>query len=122
MKVQHLSAEVCGVLVKAEISGADIVNIVSDFRGRTTASIKKYCQLIGRDKYKLVIYNKKLGLICSAFFSSKKVCMTKFWEELRYFARNNPPADLFDDGADSPTRGEFDLNNHEHNKADWEFS
>ena len=127
MKVQHLSVDVCGVLVKAEMSGKDIVNIVSDFRGRTTASIQKYHRLFKQAPYKLEIYNADLGLIFSDFLSSKQACLSRFWEELRHAARSlaaqidtsEAPADLFDDGADSPTREDYELSQHEADKANW---
>ena len=125
--VKFISAEVEGVLVKAEMSGSDIVNIVSDFRGRTTASIQKYHRQFKLPSYKLEIYNPDLGLIFSDFLSSKQACLSRFWEELRHAARTlaaqidtaQPPADLFADGADSPTRGDFELNNYEYDKANW---
>jgi hypothetical protein len=117
MKVQYLSADVCGVLVKAEMSGKDIVNIEADFRGRTTASIQKYHRpFIKNSSYKLEIYNKDLGLICSDFFASKQACVNQFWEDLRHVARNTPPADLFEE---KPTRADHELNNHEHDKCYW---
>jgi hypothetical protein len=118
MKVQHSSADVCGVLVKAEISGAKIVNIISDFRGRTTASIQK-CEglMYKKNPYKLELYNADLGLFFSGFLSSKQACVNQFWEELRHAARTQPPADLF---QDDQSREEYDLNQHEHAKSDWD--
>ena len=55
-------------------------------------------------------------------------CTDQFFAELRYQNERleaaqidtaQPPADLFCDGADSPTRDDYELNNHEANRANW---
>jgi hypothetical protein len=60
----------------------------------------------------------------SASGSTIAQCTDKFFEELRYqneqiaaqINTDQPPADLFDT---EPTREEYELNNHEADKANW---
>lgn len=78
--------------------------------------------------YSLTVELREIGKFFSITGNTIAQCTDKFFAELRYqnelieaaqIDTIQPPADLFDDGADSPTREDYELNQYEHTKADW---
>lgn len=62
-------------------------------------------------------YAKTQYKVLDLFFSEMRIAAAQF--EAAQIDTTQPPADLFADGADSPTREDFELNQHEHDKANW---
>ena len=62
-------------------------------------------------------YAKTQFQVLDLFFQEMRVAAAQF--EAAQIDTTEAPADLFCDGADSPTREDFELNNCEHTKADW---
>lgn len=113
----QVGAKLVNVTLIGETLYADAYNGAAYFckvRGQykvncTFSQDKTTCESLG--------YAKTQHKVLDLFFSEMRVAAAQF--EATQIDTAQPPADLFCDGADSPTRDDFELNNHEHTKADW---
>lgn len=123
---KFITAQVGAKLVTIELSSPSAVGarkFKADMFGAVGTLVKSL-----NWAYVISVELRELKQMWSCSGSTIAQCTDKFFAELRYQNEQieaaqidtiQPPADLFADGADSPTREDFELNNYEHTKADW---
>ena len=120
---KFITAQVGAKLVTIELGSPSTVGarkFKADMFGAVGALVKSL-----NWAYVLSVELRELKQIWSCSGSTIAQCTDKFFAELRYqnslleaaqIETIQLPADLF---QDSEAQGEFDLNNHEHDKANW---